>query len=542
MLGFQGNPHFNPIHIVSKHPEVTASRREVLRGGIAAVAGLGFGCRRGRSSEPAETTASPIPRGDPDVEVSLRATPAEVLLDPSSKRATRVWRYEGRLLRGRSDTLTFFDSSYLGPTFHVRTGQRVRVQFENGLAEDSIVHWHGLDMSQENDGHPRFAVPAGGRRAYDFEVTGRPATYWYHPHPDRRTGPQVYAGLAGLFIVSDGEDAARGLPSAPFDLPLVIQDRVIGVDGQLVYQPNPMLGLLGNLVFVNGRPAPRFEVKEGSYRLRLLNGSNARIYKLAWSDDSPIIVLASDGGLLGTPLTMPYVMLAPGERIEIWADFGRRPGGAEVSLESLSFDGGGTGAMGRGGGMMGGGMMMGGGGPGARNGAPLTVCRFLVRGPGERRPLPARFETPGFRPSEEVANAETPRRFQVSMAMMRWMLNGSSFDMSEVAPNERIKRGVTEDWEFSNLGSMMAVAHPIHIHGGQFQIVARTLVAGSRAPASTVNDGLVDRGWKDTFLLMPGERVRVRVRFPRHEGLFLYHCHNLEHEDMGMMRNFRVEG
>ena len=209
---------------------MTASRREVLWGGIATVAGLGFGCRRGRGSALTETNASPIPPADPDVEVALRATPAQVLLGTSSKQATRVWRYEGRLLRGPSDALTSFDTGYLGPTFHVRTGQRVRVQFENGLAECSVVHWHGLDVSQENDGHPRFAVPAGGRRVYDFEVTGRPATSWYHPHPEGRTGPQVYAGLAGLFIVSDGQDAARGLPSASFDLPLVIQDRVIGED------------------------------------------------------------------------------------------------------------------------------------------------------------------------------------------------------------------------------------------------------------------------------------------------------------------------
>ena len=143
---------------------------------------------------------------------------------------------------------------------------------------------------------------------------------------------------------------------------------------------------------------------------------------------------------------------------------------------------------------------------------------------------------PAFRPAAEVVNGREPRRFEVSMAMMRWMLNGAPFEMEEVAANERIKRGVTEDWEFANLAGMMALPHPIHIHGGQFQIVSR---AGASAP--TVADGLVDGGWKDTFLLLPGERVRVRVRFARHAGLFLYHCHNLEHEDMGMMRNFRVE-
>jgi blue copper oxidase len=478
--------------------------------------------------------------GEPDVEVALRAAPAEVSLDRASGQATNVWRYEGRLLKGPSDALTSASDGYLGPTFRLRVGQRVRVRFENGLGEDSVVHWHGLDVSQENDGHPRFAVRPGGSRVYDFEVTGRPATYWYHPHPDGRTGPQVYAGLAGLFIVSDGEDAARGLPSAAFDLPLVIQDRVIGADGQLVYQPNPMLGMLGDHVLVNGRPVPRFEVRSGSYRLRLVNGSNARIYKLAWSDGSPLVVLATDGGLLGAPLTKPYVMLAPGERVELWADFGRQPTGAEVTLESLSFAAGGMGGMG---GMGRGMMMMGGGaGRGVANGAPLTVCRFSVHGAGERRRLPTRFEAPGFRPREEVSNASDPRRFEVSMEMMRWMLNGRPFDMNEVASNERIKRGATEDWEFANVGGMMALPHPIHIHGGQFQIVSRDVPPASSGALTTVGDGLLDGGWKDTFLLMPGERVRVRVRFAHHEGLFLYHCHNLEHEDMGMMRNFRVEG
>jgi len=218
----------------------------------------------------------------------------------------------------------------------------------------------------------------------------------------------------------------------------------------------------------------------------------------------------------------------------VWADFGRDLPGAEVALESLAFsDGGMMGGMG----MMGGRGMMGGGGPGMNNGAPFHVCRFTVRGPGERRSLPKRLDAPAFRPSEEVANLRDLRQFAVTTAMMRWLLNGRAFEMTGIASNERIRRGVTEDWEFSNPGGMMAMAHPIHIHGGQFQIVGRSAEAG----ASTVIEGRVDEGWKDTFLLMPGERVRVRVRFAHHEGLFLYHCHNLEHEDMGMMRNFRVE-
>ena len=126
------------------------------------------------------------------------------------------------------------------------------------------------------------------------------------------------------------------------------------------------------------------------------------------------------------------------------------------------------------------------------------------------------------------------------MAMMQWLLNGRPFAMDEVADNERVRLGTTEEWELVNRSAMMALPHPIHVHGSQFQVVERRVTAGGAAGAATVRDGLTDEGWKDTFLLMPGEQARIRVRFGRHAGLFLYHCHNLEHEDMGMMRNLLV--
>jgi FtsP/CotA-like multicopper oxidase with cupredoxin domain len=488
------------------------------------VAGFGLACRRRPSAAFGAERAGP----PADVDLVLKAVRSEASLDPAAKRPTEVWRFEGQLLQGPSDALAPSSDGYLGPTVRVRPGQRVRVRFENQLPEGSIVHWHGLDVPVESDGHPRFAVAPGGRRVYDFQVANRAGTYWYHPHPDGRTGPQVYAGLAGLFIVSDGDDEARGLPGAAFDLPLVLQDRTLDADGQLVYAPNPMLGMLGERVFVNGRPSPALEVRAGSYRLRVLNGSNARIYKLAWSDGSPLIVIGSDGGLLAAPTTRPFVVLAPGERVELWADFGRAPGGDDVWLESRSFAFGGA-PMGGMRGMMG----MGGGGP--VNGAPLRLCRFTVRGRGASRPLPRAFDPLRFRSADEVTAA--PRELVASTGMMRFVLNGRPFSMTEVAPNERVKLGVTEHWDLVNAGGMMgmSVPHPIHIHGGQFQVVSRS------SPARAAAEGLLDQGWKDTFLVLPGERVRVRVRFPTHAGLFLYHCHILEHEDMGMMRNFLVE-
>lgn len=491
----------------------------------AAVAPSGWG------SDSGATGLAPTPVA---LEVALRAGPSQALLDPASATAGRVWRFDGKRIAGAPEGLVNQLGGYLGPTFRVRRGQRIRIHFENALDEPSIVHWHGLQVPEASDGHPRFAVGPGATYSYDFTVESRPGLYWYHPHPDRRTGPQVYAGMAGLFLVEDPDDRARGLPTGEADLPLVIQDRTLGQDGELVYAPNQLIGFLGDRLFVNGRHAPTFTVQAGSYRLRILNGSNSRIYKLAFSDDRPVTVIGSDGGLLAGPIRKPYVVLAPGERVELWTDFARASSGQEVWLESRAFA--------AAGGMMGmAGMVGRGGGAGLPNGAPFRVCRFDVRGAGEQLPVPTRLDALAWRPDDEVVNRVEPRRFEVSMSMMRWQLNGRSFDMTEVGEDERVKLGSTEDWEFRNLGGMMTMAHPIHIHAGQFQVLEREVAPRWQAAADTLSAGLVTEGWKDTFLLLPGERVRLRMRFERYAGMFLYHCHNLEHEDAGMMRNFRIE-
>lgn len=503
------------------------SRRDLLRGATATV--LLAGCRA-RDSAPANLP-DPSTGGRVDLDLQLRASGRTIALDGIGG-ATEVWAFDGQLVSGPHGALTTDPASYLGPTIRVRPHQRLRITFHNQLAEPSIVHWHGLDVSEANDGHPRFAVAPGASYVYNFEVAQRPGTYWYHPHPEGRTGPQVFMGLAGLFIVEDPDDAARGLPTDDHDVALLLQDRTIGRDGALVYAPDAMVGQLGDRVFVNGRPDATIAVDRGSYRLRVINGSNARIYRLAWSNDAPITVIGTDGGLLAAASDKPYVMLAPGERLELWADFAS-VAQDEVRLESRAFDAGTS--MGMGG-------MMGGRGMGSRNatppappnGAALGVCRFAISGLGPRRTKPTVL-TQLERISDAAVSAKQPHRFDVSMSRMRWQLNGSGFAMTEVAANERFTLGATEDWEFTNLSGMMAMPHPIHVHGAQFQIVSR-----SGAESGVIDDGLVDDGWKDTFLLRPGERVRIRRR-SNHAGLFLYHCHNLEHEDAGMMRNFLVE-
>lgn len=511
------------------------TRRDFLRS--AGAAAVLTHVAAARSSSEALISRTILPRDDPsfipDVVIDLQAAPGEAALFPGQ--ATRVWGYEGRVLQGDSTTLQTLSGSYLGPIIRAKKGQKLRVNFTNGLTEESVIHWHGLHVPPEMDAHPRYAIGPGETYVYDLPITNRAGTYWYHPHPDGRTGPQVYNGLAGLLLVSDNEEAALGLPSGEYDVPLVIQDRSFDRNNQLVYSSSGMMsmtGFLGDRILVNGRPDFTLPVARRAYRLRLINGSNSRIYKLAWDDRTPLTIIATDGGLLETPVQRDYVMLAPGERVELYADFRKRPVGTTVRLVSLQFSGADAGGMG--------------GGQTLPNGAAFSVIQVQVqRKKKANYSLPDRLSTINRYRLEDAANASNPRSFAVSASMMRLLLNGRTFELEGVAPNEIVQLGTLEAWQFTNQGStggMMggAMAHPLHVHGVQFQVIERKVSSQFASAWETVRSGYVDDGWKDTVLLMPGESVKLLLRFEDYTGLYVYHCHILEHEDQGMMRNYLV--
>jgi len=470
---------------------------------------------------------------EPDVDIYLEAARGQVSLLPGPE--THVWSYRGKVLTGPSEALDLSHQSYLGPTLRFKRGQKVRIRFLNLLPDETTIHWHGLHVPDRMDGHPRLAVEPGGSYTYEFEVLNRAGTYWYHPHPHGRTGHQVYGGLAGLLIVSDHEEAALPLPDGRYDLALVIQDRTFDNDNRLLYMPGGMMdrmnGMLGDRILVNGRPDAAMDVKAGTYRLRILNGSNARIYRLAWDDGAPLTVIGTDGGLLDRPESINDVLLSPGERVELWADFSRYAEGSEVRLVSRPLPDAALGGMM--GGMMGRGRM----GPQALQDRTFSLIRFRVGpGAGKQMTLPERLIPLERYHRSDADNAVDPRRFALSMFHMQGTINRRVFSMQEVARDEIIRLDATEIWEFVNdssaMGMMsMPMAHPMHIHAVQFQVLERRGAA---------YDGFMDRGWKDTVLVLPGQRVRVMARFAPFEGLYLYHCHNLEHEDGGMMRNFRI--
>ena len=488
--------------------------------------------------------------------------------------ATQTLGYVAEVLQGDAGAVTAIPDSYLGPIVRVARGQTVRVHVRNELDEATNVHWHGLIVPSEADGQPGNLVAPGAEAEYTFAVRNRPGTYWFHPHPHGRTAEQAYQGLAGLFIVTDAEEAALGLPAGAQDIPLVIQDRRFDAGNQLVYidpgmagMMDAMMGILGDRILVNGRPDATLPVTTQPYRLRVLNGSNARIYKLGWSTGAPLTVIGADGGLLAAPVTKPYVMLAPGERVELWADFSGAEVGSEFKLVSLPFEGVEAGAMA----MMG--MMH--AAPGLPNGAAFDIMTFAVtEAVAHTATLPATLLPVATLAAAAAVNAAAPRPFIFAMDdAMNWTINGRTFAMDAVADDEKVRFGDTELWELVNLmaapapvaaGEMAGMdhaghgaaaaaggapgadtmrdfmAHPVHLHGVHFQVLDRQVDDAQRAGWETVSEGLIDQGWKDTVLVMPGERVRIAVRFDGYRGRYLLHCHNLEHEDSGMMRYFEV--
>ncbi|GAB6139876.1 multicopper oxidase domain-containing protein [Methylosoma difficile] len=504
------------------------------------------------------------PQFKADVELALYCQPAAVPI--LTGQATAVMQYTAKLLNGPKETLTTIAGSYLGPIIRLQQGQKVRIHLHNGLNESTVTHWHGLHVPSEMDGHPLYAIDPGQVLVYEFEVLNRAGMNIYHPHPHETTAKQVYQGLAGALLVNDAEEAALELPSGEYEIPLVIQDRLFDSQNQLVYVRNMhdrMFGFYGDRILVNGRADFQLNVASRAYRLRFMNGSTARIYKLAWDDGTPITVIGTDGGLLETPETKPYVMLAPGERLDVWADFSGRPIGSQLVMRSLPFSGA----------LPHGGMMMGRGNLPMGSDYPIFTVQVTQK-TSDSPKLPTRLSSFKHYKLSETSNPEQPVPIGISEGHMSMLLNGQAYAYNDVQEMERIKLNSIQLMEIfhahggghgmssgegmgggrhgrmgmgrmrhGSMGGMgmMAMAHPIHLHGQPFQIISRSISDNTDEGYASVREGFVDSGLKDTVLVMPGETVRIIKPFQDFKGLFMYHCHNLEHEDMGMMRDFLVE-
>jgi FtsP/CotA-like multicopper oxidase with cupredoxin domain len=399
------------------------------------------------------------------------------------------------ILPGRPTTIWGFNGQFPGPTIKARSGRRVVVRQRNELPDAGpSVHLHGGHVAPDSDGYPTDMIASGAAKDYVYPNGQIAATLSYHDHEMGRTGRNVYMGLFGAYLIEDDVEASLNLPSGDYDVPLIIQDRAFRLDGSLLYSPDMMHGALGDVILVNGVPQPRFEVANRKYRLRILNGSNAREYGLTLSSGQPSLQIATDGGMLPRPVRRTTIPLFPFERVEVVVDFSEVPVGSQVILRN-EFDAGRTG----------------------------QVMLFdVVRREADPSTLPS-----SLRPLErlEPASASATRDFTLGMDGMTWVINSQRFDPARVDATPRM--GSTEIWRFQNRSGM---AHPMHIHLDMFQILDR-----NGAPPSEA-----ESGWKDTVAVGPDEVVRVIVRFTDYTGRYLVHCHNLEHEDEAMMAQFEV--
>jgi blue copper oxidase len=445
--------------------------------------------------------------------------------------------------------------TYQNPIFRIESGARFTATLENALSEPTIIHWHGLHTPATMDGHPKYTVSPGAGYEYDFKVGSRGGTYWYHTHAHGLTAKQAYSGLASFFLVEDEEQRKLSevldLKLGITDLPLVIQDKRFDVQGKLLYQPDvhdSMMGWLGDIVLANLTPNAVQVVTLRTYRLRLLNGSNARIYRLAFvSGMSPLnfTVIGTDGGLIDRPETVTEAYLAPGERLDILFDAGQAKAGTEIFLKSLAFDAMENEGVTRETSHKGTGSMMGGmGGMGNMGssrlpmGVDFNILKFSVT-TGPRLPL----ALPKTLSQVKVINlvGAMERKIELSMDHMRFLINGRSFSMDEIAFD--VKRGTTEIWRISN--PAIGMPHPMHLHGFSFQVLERlnSPPQVKRTAKFEMNRTVCDLGWKDTVLVWLGETVRIAIDFTHDfpgNQIYLFHCHNLEHEDGGMMINYRV--
>lgn len=399
------------------------------------------------------------------------------------------------------------------PSIRVRRGERIQLLMQNGLPQDLILHWHGLTPPDDMDGHPRLAVTPGGAYAYDFKVPDRAGTYWYHSHTHHRTAEQTYRGIGGFLFVEDSEEAALGLPAGVRELPLLLQDRRVGADGVPFYDPQGpamMAGFMGSEGFTNGTRRAFVEVDAAVYRLRILNGSNARILRVGFENGPDLLLIGNDGGLMPAPVRLASIDLGPAERADVLLDLRGLPVGSRRMLRSLPFS------------MMGGMGFMGG-----QNlqGDPLDFVEFRVtRAVDDPTVLPSSLPTVEGVPGPPLR----VRNFVFTSEQMSHRINGREWEMDRI--DERIPFGETEHWNFVNQSGM---PHPVHVHATHFEVLSRIGGRGRVFPW--------EAGRKDTVLMHPMETVQVAVRFTAHRGLYLLHCHNLEHEDHGMMANLLIE-
>ena len=485
------------------HPNMT---------GTLIVQGSGSGTKPATPTFDAPLRLPPVLTG-PNITIPVEKASVQVM--PSGP-PTVMWTYGG---------------TYPGPTIRATTGQTINVTFANNLPATLgaiTVHLHGDHHEAANDGQPDSQlIQSGAQRTYTYPLTngGRPepASFnFYHDHRMGLTGRNIWNGLQGMFITDDAAEQALPLPTGAYDVPLLVGDRTFDGANQLT-EPfahpgapssptDPFLGpfaapgdtTVGDRILVDGVYAPHLDVATHRYRLRLLNGANFQSYDFHLSNGRPFIQIGTGNGLLPKPVVRSDILLGPAQRADVIVDF-TGDFGKNVVLESIKRSDRSIGGIGS---------------------PALPVMQFRVnsrvtddtRIPAQLTTLPA-FTTP------KVPSNVFIFGLGADLNGTYWTVNGRAYDPTRIEAS--IPLGATQTWLLVNLSPM---THYIHLHEEAW----RTVAVDGRAPPPEL------AGFEDTWRLDPGHSVEVATTFTDYTGVFMIHCHMLDHEDHGMMAQFAV--
>ena len=433
-------------------------------------------------------------------------------------------------LGGKRAYLLTYNGQIPAPRLEAKPGDKVRIHFTNNLSQPTNLHYHGLHIPPTGKADNVFLrINPGEKFTYEFDLAKNQAegTFWYHPHLHGLVAEQLFGGLAGLFIVRGELDEIPEIKAAKEEF-LVLQDFALDNYGRPMDSGHMslMMGREGDLIAVNGQINPSFSLPaNGLLRLRILNGSTSRFYRLSL-ENHPFYQIATDGNSLNEPIEVSELLLTPGQRADVLVKGDRQPG--QYRLLNLPYDRGGMGMMG--GGMMCGRGMMGGGmmcdrGMMDRNDRNATIALATVNYESSVKSidLPNKITSiPALPEPMQVRHFELNHGMTHAMGMA-FLINGEPYSGDLI--NTQVRLDTVEDWEITNTGVM---DHPFHVHVNSFQVISRNGRSES-LPA-----------WRDTVLVRRGETVRIRIRFQDFTGKTVYHCHILDHEDLGMMGIMKI--
>jgi FtsP/CotA-like multicopper oxidase with cupredoxin domain len=436
-----------------------------------------------------------------------------------------------------NDTKIFgYDGTFPGPTFKAYYGKPILVREFNNLPKDHVgfgipsisTHLHNGHTASDSDGYPgnfhdngtywdnHYPNILNGFSSNPQETSSSEAmgTLWYHDHRQDFTAQNVYAGLAGFYLLFDSQDCDNEndgngfqLPSGDFDVPMVFADKVFDANGQAVFDFFNLDGILGDMYTVNGKVQPFLNVQKRKYRFRLLDAGPSRFYAFALSDGTPLIQIANDGNLLARPVQRSVVTCGVAERHDVIIDFSKYDVGTDVFLMNRAEQTDGRGPTGK--------LLT--------PGVPLVKFHVgALEAPGDPSKIPLTLRP---LPPVDRTQAVKTRSWEFNRGDGQWTVNGKVFNDNEVRAS--VKCNTREIWRLKNGGG--GWSHPIHIHYEEFRMLSRN----GRTPAA-----FEDR--KDVAVLGPGEEVEVMFHFRDFLGRYVMHCHNVVHEDHAMMIRFDI--